>query len=32
MPKATAPDETSTPMKFQVADHTTAKCGGREWV
>ena len=32
MPNATAPLESSTLMKFQVPDHTTATCGGSEWV
>src|SRR5271163_466187 len=32
MPKATAPVEVSTPMKFQNPDQTTATCGSREWV
>ena len=32
MPNATAPEETSTPMKFHVPDHTTAKWGGSECV
>jgi len=31
-PKATAPLESSTPMKLSVPEYTTATCGGREWV
>ena len=32
MPNATAPVETSTPMRFQQPDQTTATCGGKVWV
>src|SRR5262245_34161352 len=32
MPKATAPEETSTPAKFQKPDQTTAMCDSRECV
>src|ERR1700689_4852224 len=32
MPKATAPLETSTPQKLNKPDHSTATCGGSEWV
>ena len=32
IPKATAPLETSTPMKFQTPDQTTATCGSSECV
>jgi hypothetical protein len=30
MPKATAPDEVTTPAKFQKPDQTTAICGSSE--
>ena len=29
---ATAPELISTPIKFQIPDHTTATCGSSEWV
>src|SRR6202012_5915159 len=32
MPKATAPDEVSTPMRFHVPDHTTARLGFNQFV
>ena len=32
IPKATAPDETRTPMKFQTPDQRTAMCGSSECV
>src|SRR6202034_2995686 len=32
MPNATAPLDTSTPMKFQAPDQTTATCGSSECV
>ena len=32
MPKATAPEETRTPAKLQIPDHTTATCGSSECV
>jgi hypothetical protein len=32
MVNATAPEETMTPAKLQMPDHTTAICGSREWV
>ena len=32
IPKATAPLESSTPMKLRVPEYTTATCGGSEWV
>jgi hypothetical protein len=32
MPKATAPEETRTPMKFHMPDQTTAMCGSIECV
>ncbi len=32
MPKATAPEEISTPRKLKKPDHTTANCAGKEWV
>lgn len=32
MPKATAPLETSTPMKFHAPDHKTATCGSNVFV
>src|SRR5579863_8455265 len=32
IPKATAPDDTRTPMKFQTPDQSTAAWGSREWV
>ena len=32
IPNATAPLETSTPMKFHAPDHTTARCGSIECV
>ena len=32
MPKATAPLESSTPMKFHMPDQTTATCGSSECV
>jgi len=31
-PKATAPEETSTPRKLKKPDQITAKLGGSEWV
>src|SRR5262245_9409654 len=32
IPNATAPEDTSTPAKFQKPDHTTATCASSEWV
>ena len=32
MPKATAPEESSTPRKLKKPDHTTANSAGSEWV
>ena len=32
MPKATNPEEVTTPRKFHKPDHTTATCGSSEWV
>ncbi len=32
MPKATAPVESTTPMKFHMPDQATAMCGSSEWV
>ena len=32
MPKATAPVEVSTPMKFHAPDQATARWGSSEWV
>src|SRR3974390_3287934 len=32
MPKATKPEDVTTPRKFQKPDHTTAMCGSSEWV
>ena len=32
MPKATAPDDHSTPARLNIPDHTTAKFAGSEWV
>src|ERR1700722_16492987 len=32
IPNATAPLETSTPIKFHIPDQTTATWGSREWV
>ena len=32
MPNATAPDEVSTPIRFQQPDQTTATVGLRVWV
>ena len=32
MPKATAPEDVSTPMRFQMPDHTTAGVGLSVWV
>src|SRR5208283_4195868 len=32
MPKATAPVESTTPMKFHMPDHATAMWGSSEWV
>ena len=32
MPKATAPDDTRTPMKFHAPDHMTAMFGSSVWV
>ena len=29
---ATAPEESSTPIRFHIPDHITAMCGSREWV
>ena len=32
MPKATAPEESSTPRKLKKPDHITANSAGSEWV
>src|SRR5580700_4020165 len=32
IPKATKPEELTTPRKFQKPDHTTARCGSSECV